>query len=84
MQSAHLYNSTCLNHPLEGLFSSFATVNTETNFRDEWPVMWKLPRAEVGLTKLEHYNLEYSIEEEVWMTCKSSHKSCRKCDLISG
>lgn len=74
----------CLNDALEGLFIPFATVNKSANFRDEWPVTWKLPWAEMSLTKLEHYNLEYSMEEGMWMMCKISHKSYRKYDLISG
>jgi len=35
MRSAHLYNTMSLPRPLEGLFNSSATVNTEANFRDE-------------------------------------------------
>lgn len=41
MQNAHLYRSMlkCLNYHLEGLFSSFGTVNKDANFKEEEPVI---------------------------------------------
>lgn len=84
MQNAHLYRSMfkCLNYHLEGPFSSFGTVNKDANFKDEEPVIWKLPKTVVRITRLEHYNLEQSMKRKFKLCARIATNSVENMILI--